>query len=136
MARSHIAFLGAWSKPLHGVTDPFIVELLALREGMIFAQLRGFSHVIMEVDCQDLVNLWKSRGNSRSVAAPILNELEEISASFVSFSVTHVSREVNVPVHQCARLACTSEWTESWLDVSPEFLHPCLRADCNTLIIF
>ena len=89
----------------------------------------------MKVDYQDLVNLWKSRGNFRYVAAPILIELEEISASFASFSVTHVNREVNVPALQCARLACTSEWTESWLDVSPEFLHPCLRADCNTMII-
>ena len=50
VARSHIAFLGAWCKPLVGITDPFIAELFALRDGMIFVQLRGFSHVIMEID--------------------------------------------------------------------------------------
>ena len=84
MARSHLEFLGAWSKPLPGVSDPFVAELLALREGVIFAHLRGYSHVIMEVDCMELVNLWNSRRNSRSIAAPILNELEDIVPSFSS----------------------------------------------------
>ena len=89
----------------------------------------------MEVDCLELVDLWKSRSNTRSVAAPILNELEEISAIFASLSVTHVSREANIPAHQCARLASTLDGTESWLDVSPEFLVSSLRADCNTMIL-
>src|SRR4051812_38859781 len=54
VARSHLCFIGAWSKPLPGVTDLFVAELLALREGVIFAQLRGMSHVIMETDCLEL----------------------------------------------------------------------------------
>ena len=135
VARSHVAFLGAWCKPLGGITDPFIAELLAFRDGMIFAQLRGFSHVIMEIDCLELVDLWNSRSNTRSVVAPILTELEDIGASFASLSVTHVSRESNNPAHQCARLASTLDGTESWLDASPEFLVSSLRADCNTMIL-
>ena len=64
VARSHTTFLGAWFKPFAGVTDPLIVEALALREGTIFAQLRGFSHVAMEVDCSKVVDLWNSRHGS------------------------------------------------------------------------
>jgi hypothetical protein len=135
VACSHLSFLGAWSKPLLGVTDPFIAELLALREGMIFAQLRGFSHVVMEIDCLELVNIWKSRGNSHSIATPILEELEEISASFASLTVTHIGRSCNVPAHQCARLACSLDGTESWIDSSPEFLRSCLRTDCNLMLL-
>lgn len=74
VARSHLAFLGAWSKPLPGITYPFMAELMALWEEVIFTQPRGFSHVTMEVDCLELVNLWQSRCDSRSVAAPILEE--------------------------------------------------------------
>ena len=32
VARSNTSLLGAWSKPHHGVTDPFIGETLALRD--------------------------------------------------------------------------------------------------------
>lgn len=50
VAHSHTAFLGIWGKPLRGVSYPFVYELLALREGVTLSQLRGYSHVIMEVN--------------------------------------------------------------------------------------
>jgi hypothetical protein len=34
--------VGAWSKPLPGITDPLIAEAMSLREGVIFAKLCGF----------------------------------------------------------------------------------------------
>ena len=64
-------------KPLLGITDPLVAETLSLREGVIFAKLRGFQHVIMETDCLEVVNLWKTRSSSRSVVAPILLEIGE-----------------------------------------------------------
>ena len=120
MARSHLAFLGAWSKPPPGV---------------IFTQLRGYSHVIMEVDCLELVNLWNSRRISRSIAAPILNKVEDIVPSFTSFLVRHIGREQNFSAHLCAQRACTLEGTGSWIDQSPDFLLSSLRADTNRTII-
>lgn len=72
---SSIDLLGAWSKPLCGITDPLIAESLSVREGVIFGKLHGFSHVIMETDCLEVVNLWNTRCNSYSVVAPILLEI-------------------------------------------------------------
>ena len=89
----------------------------------------------MEVDCLEVVNLWISRRNSRSVAAPILQELEDRSKAFASFSVQHVGRSSNFSAHLCAKRACTLEVTNSWLCESPDFLVASLRADCNRLII-
>ena len=43
IARSAIGFIGAWSKPYPGITDPMVAEALSLRDGVIFAKLRGFS---------------------------------------------------------------------------------------------
>ena len=135
VARSHLCFLGAWSKPLYGVTDPLISELLAVREGTIFAQLRGFSHVVIETDCLEVVNLWSSRGNCRSVVAPILQEVEELSSGFMSFSVQHVSRLFNNPAHLCAKRACTLSRTDSWVEACPEFLVSSLLGDCKTILL-
>ena len=61
VARSHVGFVAAWSKPHLGVTDPLVAETLALRDGVLFAKLRGFTKVIMEVDCLDVVNHWFTR---------------------------------------------------------------------------
>jgi ribonuclease HI len=130
VARSHLSFLGAWSKPFIGVTDPLIAEVLALRDGVIFAKLRGFSHVVMEMDSLEVVNLWSLRQDDRSIVAPILDEVGELVSDFVSFSVQHVRRSANNSAHVCARLACTLDQTCSWLDENPSFLSSSLRADC------
>jgi hypothetical protein len=39
IARDHAGFIGAWSKPYPGVTNPLIAEALSLRDGVIFAKL-------------------------------------------------------------------------------------------------
>ncbi|KAE8769189.1 Casein kinase I-2-like protein [Hordeum vulgare] len=57
VARSRCSLLGALAKPHAGVTDPLIAETLVLREGVIFASLRGFPNLVMETDCQEVVNL-------------------------------------------------------------------------------
>jgi hypothetical protein len=44
VARSHISFLGAWSKPLGGVTDPLVAEVLAFRWSDLCKASRVFTH--------------------------------------------------------------------------------------------
>uniref|UniRef100_A0A453C062 RNase H type-1 domain-containing protein n=2 Tax=Aegilops tauschii subsp. strangulata TaxID=200361 RepID=A0A453C062_AEGTS len=65
-----------------GISDPLIIEAFSLRDGVRFAAIRGLSHVIMEVDCLELVMLWKTCHNSRSIVAPILLEIGELSDNF------------------------------------------------------
>ena len=61
VARSSSGFVGAWSKPHPGVTNPLVAEALALHDGFMFAQLRGYANVVMEVDCFEVVNQWRAR---------------------------------------------------------------------------
>ena len=112
-----------------GVTEPMIAEALAVRDGVIFANLRGFKHVVVETDNLEVVNLWNTRLNSRSVVAPIILEIKELSASFHSFVIQHVSRSANGPAHLCAKRACMVAMTESWLTETPSFLINSLLAD-------
>jgi hypothetical protein len=129
VARTTTAFLGAWSKPYEGVTDPLIAEALAMRDGVIFARLRGFTGVILEVDCLEIVNLWNTRHGARSAVTPILSEIGELSSVFISFAVKHVPRTANVSAHLCAKHACTLMLTSTWFDVPPDFLVVSLMAD-------
>ena len=123
--------LGAWSKPYPGVTDPLIAEAMAIREGVIFAKLRGFSNVVLESDCSEVVALWNTRHDSRSVLAPLLLEVGELIGSFRSFCIQHVIRSANGPAHLCAQRACTVAVTESWIENPPSFLISSLLAECS-----
>jgi hypothetical protein len=55
IARSPAGFVAAWCKPYDGVTDLLIAETLAIRDGVIFAKLRGFTRVVLETDCLEAV---------------------------------------------------------------------------------
>lgn len=121
----------AWCKPYSGITDPLIMEGLSLHDGVRFATLRGFSHVIMEVDCLELVTLWNSRHNSHSIVAYLLDEIGELSTYFDSFLICRVSRSANLPAHLCAKRACALGVTDSWIDETPSFLVTSLLADSS-----
>jgi hypothetical protein len=129
VVRSPSGFIGAWSKPLPGVTDPLIAEAMALHEGVVFAQLRGFSRVVFEVDCLEVVHLWDSRAVSRSVVAPILLDIEGLALNFISFVIQHVNRTANTSAHLCAKQACMQDDTECWMDLVPSFLTISIQAD-------
>jgi hypothetical protein len=130
IARSSSAtFLGAWSKPLYGISDPLIAEALALHESVIFASLRGFQRVVFETDCLEVVDLWKSRHDSRSVVAPILQDIGEFALNFSSFVIQHVSRSATHSAHLCAKLACTMDGTHSWLECISDCLLVSILAD-------
>ncbi|KAF7022976.1 hypothetical protein CFC21_035599 [Triticum aestivum] len=85
----------------------------------------------MEVDCLEMVNLWNTRHNSRSIVDPILVEIGELVSDFSLFVIQHVLRSANVPAHLCAKRACTLNVTESWLEDNPGFLLTSLLADCR-----
>ena len=40
-----------------GVSDSLVPEVQAMKEGVLFARLRGFTEVTLETDCLEAVNL-------------------------------------------------------------------------------
>ena len=92
--------------------------------------------MIMETDCQELVQLYNSRHNSCSIVAPILDEVGELVFDVPVFEIQHVNRAANLPAHLCAKHACTLNATDCWLEETPSFLVTSLLADCreNTFV--
>ena len=102
-----------------------------MKEGVIFARLRGFTEVTLETDCLETVTLWNNRYDDRSIVAPILAEIRELCLNFSSFVIQHVIRAANGPAHLCAKRASMLNVTESWLETTPSFLISSLLADCS-----
>jgi hypothetical protein len=50
VARLSSSYLRARSKPYLSISDPLIAEALALRDGVMFVNLRGYYDVVMETD--------------------------------------------------------------------------------------
>jgi hypothetical protein len=124
-------FRGAWCKAYPGIVDPLISEALALRDAVLFARARSFSHISVETDCSELVRLWENKRTDRSVIAPILEEVSILSLDLQVFSISFAGRSANKSAHECARYACLHNMSEEWSGASPVFLQNSLQADCN-----
>ncbi|KAF7008929.1 hypothetical protein CFC21_023575 [Triticum aestivum] len=83
----------------------------------------------MESDCLEVVNLWNSRHDDRTVVAPILAEILELYTSFKSFCIQYISKTANYPAHLCARHASTLDVTECWFDSASGIIVTSLLAD-------
>ena len=91
VARAASRLLGAQSKTLGGVMNPLIAEAMSVREGVRFANLRGFQEVVIKTDCLEVVELWKNRHNSFAVVAPLFYEIGELATAFSYVDFLHVS---------------------------------------------
>lgn len=125
------AFLGAQAKVYPHCMDALVAEAYACRDGMILAEKLGAARLCVETDCQELVALWKGRGTGRSVIAPIIMEIVELSLSFQAFSLVYIGRLCNKIAHELAKHVCGRE-TVVWHE-TPLCIHNLLEAECKHL---
>ncbi|PNT68773.1 uncharacterized protein LOC112271862 [Brachypodium distachyon] len=122
VARNEGGVMVARSRVYQGISDPLIVEALALRDACCLAKEKAFQRVILETDCAELVRLWRARSSQRSVVGPILDEIIEFSQSFISCEIVFVRREANFVAHECARSAVSNGVSSEWVGIAPSFL--------------
>jgi ribonuclease HI len=125
------AFIAAAARRLNSVASALMAEAEALRDGARLAAQGIQEGVIVETDSQQFVSLWRSRKGTRSEIGAILHEVEEVAATFRSFTVTHVRRSANVAAHTCARNTSPASLASVWVQQPPSFLQASLLVGCN-----
>jgi ribonuclease HI len=105
-------FLMAMSRKLLTVPSALAAEAKTLREGVRLVHPVTTGHVVLETGCLEIVSLWKKRATPTqpSELTPILHDIQELSASFSSFSIVHARRTTNNAAHACAKAAASSEF--------------------------
>ena len=83
VARDVLGFRGAVTRIYREISDPLIIEALALRDAVSYAVEKDFGKIILEVDCSELVKHW----HNVFVIKPLLKEISELSLSFSYFAV-------------------------------------------------
>lgn len=99
---------------------------------MQLAQEWGVRRLLLETDCQVLVNLWMNRFNQRSEIYALLEKMEVLSRSFDAFSFCFIGRNCNKLAHACARLVSRDNQVAEWL-LTPPGLADIRANDCNPI---
>ena len=89
----------------------------------------GLSKVIVETNCQELVELWNSKTSDRCAIIPVLNQIHELSRQCTYFVLVHVRREANMATHYTTKFALLSNSECTWLHDVPNFLSQFFQQD-------
>jgi hypothetical protein len=94
-------YLGASAVLLHGMSDPEVLEALAVREGTNLALDLSLQRIRVASDCLSVVNAMKEQNRGRY--SHILHEIMAASVAFTDFSLVYESRCSNNEPHALAR---------------------------------
>lgn len=129
----HGGFKGGVARWYDHCVDALTMEELAFRDGLILVKNHGVTRVSFETDCQELVNLWLMKADQRSSISAIIKEIQELSCSLISFSLSYTSRVCNLASHvlakQVSSVCVMGEWHQA-----PSCVHQTLVSDCNHAI--
>ena len=130
-------WLKGYARPL-GCTNSCMVELWALRDGLLIAKEMGINNLIIELNALSVV-LLMNNNTVNLLMEPLLTDCRNLVREIPNKQIVHIYREANQCADALAKLGASS------LDSFVIFLHPppvvenilvsdkaCLR--CNRLI--
>ena len=82
----------------------------------------GLSKVIVETNCQELVELWNSKTSNRCAIIPVLNQIHETWSTMHTFCF-------GIAAHYTAKFALLSNSECTWLHDVPNFLSQFFQQD-------
>ncbi|CAL1377707.1 unnamed protein product [Linum trigynum] len=88
-----------------GIDDPAVVELLVLREAMLWCLEHGFAVVRLEGDAKVIIDKIRQADTSDNQMGAVLDEVVQYFAAHPGLSVRFVVRRYNRVAHEVARKA-------------------------------
>lgn len=85
------------------VDNPITIEALAILRGLQHSLTQGFTHILVESDCQLVVNEMLNAENSSSEMGNIYLDVKDLMSRFRDFSLHFASRLCNIAAHRLAR---------------------------------
>jgi ribonuclease HI len=130
IVRDHTGgFVVAECRKYSHIVDPGMVELLACRDAVWLAKARGWSHVVVETDCQLIVKEWNEGKVQRSASTLIMREMKATISDFQGFTFCFAKREANKSAHVCAREALSINSLDVFYELIPDFLIEPVQSD-------
>ena len=121
-------------RKLEASLGPLEAESKALEAGILFAQCRGCSAVVLEGDSQVLVNALAGSSPSPLAVASVIQGVLELWMGFSQIQFSHVKRQGNMPAHSVAKNTYSIVDDIVWVEEDPCFANQALIHDVNFMV--
>ncbi|KAL6175960.1 hypothetical protein ACLB2K_052598 [Fragaria x ananassa] len=107
--------LGAFTKFIVSASSPQHSELLAVLEGVRWARVHHLLPLVVETDCQVLVQAVQSGSMDYSSIGFLLSDLRDSLRLAFNARLIFVKREANAVAHALAQMLCLIKWIQVFL---------------------
>ncbi|KAL4377888.1 hypothetical protein GQ457_02G017680 [Hibiscus cannabinus] len=111
--------MAACASPHSNVADAFVAEAIACKQAVQFAKELRFSNVVIEGDSLTVLKKIISCALDRSILAPIVFDIKELSLDFHSIIFSFVRRDANNAAHVLARECRSIQTPCYWIEEEP-----------------
>ncbi|KAF5454650.1 hypothetical protein F2P56_024298 [Juglans regia] len=105
------------------VPDPLLGEAIAARRASSFCTDLGLQHIILKGDSLLVVKAIENKEDSWSDSDLVIRDIKILLSKFLSWSVLHVHREVNVIAYHLAKFALNCQEDCIMIEDCP----PCIK---------
>ena len=116
---SHSLVMAATTQVIPLPTSMEMVEVIAARRALIFANELGFDKVILEGDSEIAIIAMKSDGYSATSFVHIIADIKALLTQFSCVIFQHTRRQRNMVAHSLARTACNFPPFCTWMEEVP-----------------
>ena len=116
---NHGLVMAALAQVIPLPTSVEMVEVLAARRALSFAQELGFDHIILEGDLGIAIRAMKNESFSTASFGHILADIKVLSSHFRHLAFRHTRRLGNKVAHSLARAACNFFPFCTWIEDVP-----------------
>ena len=120
--------LGAETTVLHLGLSPQVAEASAVFHGMLFALDKGWSRIVIQSDCMEVISAIQKRGARATELGTVLNDIFILVSRFENISFIFHPRGCNKAAHVLASYACNFVSGASWSDSAP----PCVLHEAES----
>ncbi|XP_057426034.1 uncharacterized protein LOC130719422 [Lotus japonicus] len=109
-------------------------EACALKFGLEFALNHGFQSVLVESDCKKVANAVSNNLSHGSYPYYIMQDIMLLSCRFLSFSLTHISRNANMVAHHLSKFSLEND-NCVWVGFTPFCIQSFVLKDIMSLVV-
>lgn len=124
-------FIAGFAKPIFHVVSVYQVELLGIKEALVFLSSFPRKPTMVVSDCLMAVHAIHATEMDQSLVSHTLQDIQELLLQLPHVTLSFEPRQINRVAHSLASHAFDFSMDQLWSSLAPDFIQDALAYDCN-----
>lgn len=123
------SFVAARIGSSENISSPLLLEVMALRVGLLWAIDRGYQFLIIETDSLHIVEALRDPTLNLSPIEQVVEDYKALLNTITEVNITHICRNANAAAHRLTKVGLYPMQSCEWISSPPNIITNILE-DC------